>query len=199
MSITVPPPHCRMEELRQRLLHHQLQVQPHHDSQDVRLTYLPARGIGEIARLILIHAGRHFSDVRLSKEEFSAVKPFLPYGSLPVLEYQGELVCESMAIAQFLAAECGLAGSTGLERARAAKVGLALQGVHIDCVAWMFGGEAAKEGRKEKFLQVILPRKLDQLEARLEQGEGEFLAGGQVTWADLMLVVIFDNLRYHDN
>ena len=73
------------------------------DDCDIKLTYFPSRGRAEISRLILTHAGVKFDDIRLTGEEFAQVKPLLPYGSMPVLEYKGEVICESMAIAKFLA------------------------------------------------------------------------------------------------
>ena len=45
------------------------------------------------------------------------LKPSLPYGQLPVLEWDGATVSQSMAIARFLAHECGLAGASHLEDA----------------------------------------------------------------------------------
>ena len=45
------------------------------------------------------------------------LKPSLPYGQLPVLEWDGATVSQSMAIARFLAHECGLAGASTLEDA----------------------------------------------------------------------------------
>merc|ERR1712181_135822 len=84
------------EELRKRL-GESLKVKTS-NSEELRLTYFPARGRAEISRLILAHAGVKFDDIRLSGEEFGKVKPLLPYGSMPILEYKGEVICESMAI-----------------------------------------------------------------------------------------------------
>merc|ERR1712198_768900 len=86
-----------VEELRKRL-GDSLKVKTS-NSEDLRLTYFPARGRAEISRLILAHAGVKFDDIRLTGEDFAKVKPLLPYGSMPILEYKGEVICESMAIA----------------------------------------------------------------------------------------------------
>ena len=48
----------------------------------------------------------------------ATLKPTLPFGQLPVLEYQGTTISQSMAIARFLARECGLAGQNALEEAK---------------------------------------------------------------------------------
>ena len=44
----------------------------------------------------------------------ASLKPALPYGQLPVLEVDGVTICQSMAIARYLANECGLAGSSSI-------------------------------------------------------------------------------------
>ena len=52
----------------------------------------------------------------------AALKPTLPYGQLPVLEYKGTTICQSMTIARFLANEFGMAGDTAIEKAQADEV-----------------------------------------------------------------------------
>ena len=60
-----------VEELRKRL-GESLKVKTS-NSEELRLTYFPARGRAEISRLILAHAGVKFDDIRLSGEEFGKV------------------------------------------------------------------------------------------------------------------------------
>ena len=47
--------------------------------------------------------------------------PFLamPLGQVPILEFNGVVISQSIAIARFLAKEFGLAGKTNLEQAQA--------------------------------------------------------------------------------
>ena len=52
----------------------------------------------------------------------AALKPTLPFGQLPVLEYKGTTICQSMTIARFLANEFGLAGDTPIEKAQVDEV-----------------------------------------------------------------------------
>ena len=47
-----------------------------------------------------------------------SLKSSLPYGQLPVLEYQGATLCQSITVARFLAKEYGLAGRDSLENAK---------------------------------------------------------------------------------
>ena len=52
----------------------------------------------------------------------ASLRPSLPYGQLPILEYNGEVLCQSITIARFLAKQFGLAGDTSLESAQADEV-----------------------------------------------------------------------------
>ena len=64
-----------VEELRKRL-GESLKVKTS-NSEELRLTYLPARGRAEITRLILAHAGVKFDDIRLTGEDFAKVDKIL--------------------------------------------------------------------------------------------------------------------------
>merc|ERR1711909_43512 len=161
-----------VEELRKRL-GESLKVKTS-NCEDLRLTYFPARGRAEISRLILAHAGLKFDDIRLSGEDFGKVKPLLPYGSMPILEYKGEVICESMAIAKFLAELCNVAGNTILEKAKAEEVVLAINGIFESVAKCLFAPEGEKAGLKKKLIEETLPQKFGQLEGRLCLNGGQF-------------------------
>ena len=92
---------------------------------------------------------------RLSQYEYLILET--PCGQLPVLNYNGVEISQSMAIARFLANEFGLAGKTNLEKARADMI--------VDCVGDMLAGAVAviraPEGQKDapiaKLLNEIIP------------------------------------------
>merc|ERR1711963_1074839 len=153
-----------VEELRKRL-GESLKVKTS-NCEEIRLTYFPARGRAEISRLILAHAGVKFDDIRLSGEDFAKVKPLLPYGSMPILEYKGEVICESMAIAKFLAELCNVAGTTILEKAKAEEVVLAINGIFESVAKCLFAPEGERAGLKKKLIEETLPQKFGQLEGR---------------------------------
>merc|ERR1712130_743615 len=171
-----------VEELRKRL-GDSLKVKTS-KSEDLRLTYFPARGRAEISRLILAHAGVKFDDIRLTGEDFAKVKPLLPYGSMPILEYKGEVICESMAIAKFLAELTNLGGTT-----------TTVNGIFESVAKCIFAPEGERAGLKKKLIEETLPQKFGQLEGRLCLNGGQFFSGNALTYADIMLVVLQDNLR----
>ena len=121
----------------------------------IRLVYFNARGRAELSRLILAQAGQEYEDVRISKDEWPAMKPgntykdewpkdeFLldcqnilnnisfvlvdmPGGQLPVLEIDGEKIGQSITIARFLANKFHLTGKTEIEKAKADMI--------LDCI-----------------------------------------------------------------
>jgi len=183
----------RMEELK-KLLEQSLKVEAN-DLDEIRLFYFPVRGRAEIARLILAQAGVAYQDIRIKREDFLKVKSILPYGSLPILEYKGEVIAESMAIAKLLAEHCGLAGSSNLVKARADEVALALNGLLDNISKFFFAPEETKAALRKEFCEKTLPLKFSQLEERLCQNGGQHFAGNSLTYADLMLVVLNDNFR----
>merc|ERR1712173_562991 len=158
-----------VEELRKRL-GESLKVKTG-NCEEIRLTYFPARGRAEISRLILKHAGVKFDDIRLTGEDFAKVKPILPYGSMPVLEYKGEVLCESMAIAAFLA------DTNAVEKAKANEIVLAMNGLFETIAKILFSPEGEKAGMKKKLLEETLPQKFGQLEGRLCLNGGQFFSG----------------------
>ena len=105
---------------------------------NIKLTYFNGRGRGETARLILAYGGMDYEDRRVSfgnilifccsgyneniTEDMPSLKPSLPFGQLPLLEVDGDTICQSMAIARYLASECGIAGSSGLVKAQVDEV-----------------------------------------------------------------------------
>jgi len=82
-----------------------------------KLTYFNIRGLGEGPRLIFAQAGVKFEDHRLPMDstEYKAISPF---GQIPILEVDGQIIGQSAAIMRYLAHQYGLAGDTPLEDAQ---------------------------------------------------------------------------------
>ena len=69
----------------------------------IKLTYFNLRARAEPARLVLAYAGAKYDDVRLpapwdNPKPWAALKPTTPYGQCPLLEWDGEVIAQSMAI-----------------------------------------------------------------------------------------------------
>ena len=73
----------------------------------IKLTYFNLRARAEPARLVLAYAGAKYEDVRLpapwdNPKPWADLKPNTPYGQCPLLEWDGEVIAQSMAITRFL-------------------------------------------------------------------------------------------------
>jgi glutathione S-transferase len=156
-----------------------------------KLTYFNVRGRGEIIRLVFAAAGAEYTDNRIERETWPTLKAGTPFGQLPILEIDGKTLCQSNAIARYVARKHKLAGHTELESAQV--------DMTIDCfedstkpiLQFFFEKDEAKKGElKKKYLEEQLPQFLTQLENLLKQNHGgdKFFVGTELTWADLAFI-----------
>ena len=155
----------------------------------VKLTYFNLRGRAEPTRLLLAYGGIEYEDCRVTPgfedpTEWMALKPKTPYGSLPLLEWNGECLAQSMAIARFVAKEVGLAGRCNMECAQVDEIVDAVNDLGVAGAQAMFSKD---EEKIKKFMMENIPNTLAQLEKRLCGRGGQFFVGNAFSWADLML------------
>jgi len=158
----------------------------------ITLTYFNFTGRAELARLILAYAGANYTDERLTGEQFRELKSKLPNGQLPVLNYNGTIMAQSMTISRFLANKYNLAGRTNLEKAQADEIVDTIEDLFNSSVfPTMFGEE---EEKKKKIATAIEKTEegFKKLEARLDSRGGQFFAGNNLTWADLEIYFYID-------
>merc|ERR1711983_4010 len=79
---------------------------------NVKLTYFNLRARGEPCRLLLAYGGIKYEDERIPPpwdptSTWSTLKPTTPFGQLPILNWDGVEICQSMASARFIAREGG--------------------------------------------------------------------------------------------
>ena len=72
----------------------------------IKLTYFNLRARAEPARLVLAHAGVQYEDRRIpapwdNPAPWAAIKPTTPYGQCPLLEWDGEVIAQSMTITRW--------------------------------------------------------------------------------------------------
>nr|WEX24894.1 glutathione S-transferase [Saccharina japonica] len=86
-------------------------------SSTMTLTYFDFAGPAEPVRLALAMTGQPWEDKRVSFQEFSALKPGLPNGQVPVLEVHGKLLPQSGAQLRYVGKLAGLYPEDPLEAA----------------------------------------------------------------------------------
>jgi len=156
-----------------------------------KLTYFDGRGRGEIIRLILTQADVPFEDVRISYQEFAERKSSLPFLQLPIFEIDGKItLCQSNAIARYLARKYDLAGKTELEQVQADMIVDCMQDILYPTVDLYLEQDPSKKAELKKKFEEQLPVWLSKLEAfLLTNNSGDsFFVGDSLTWADLFLV-----------
>ncbi|NXO31289.1 HPGDS synthase, partial [Cisticola juncidis] len=84
-----------------------------------KLTYFNLRGRAEISRYLFAYSGKQYEDHRIEAADWPKIKPTIPFGKLPILEVDGVIIHQSLAIARYLARDAGLAGQTPVEQALA--------------------------------------------------------------------------------
>ncbi|NWI18453.1 HPGDS synthase, partial [Crypturellus soui] len=82
-----------------------------------KLTYFNLRGRAEIIRYLFAYSGKQYEDHRIEAAEWPKIKPTIPFGKVPILEVDGVIIHQSLAIARYLAREAGVAGKTPVEQA----------------------------------------------------------------------------------
>ena len=166
-----------------------------------KLYYFPIRGRGEIIRLLFAAAGQEYEDITITFEEWPKKKETFPTGQLPTFEVDGQTMCQSLAIARYLAREFGYAGKSNIEQGLVDQV--------VDTVndylgefflAWFRSGEN-KKTEVEKYMRETTPKTLKCIEKWLKENDGGdgFFVGSTVTMADLLLYEALTNIIQIDS
>jgi glutathione S-transferase len=146
----------------------------------------------ETSRIALHLGGIPFEDERMSHDQFRVLKATgkLPYGQLPVLEVDGAVIAQSLAIARFCGRQSGLYPAENL--VDAARVDEILD--TASQITELFHPSMREEDRekraamRQELATQTAPRWLDFLEKRLlSSGKTHYFVGGQLTIADLAI------------
>jgi len=151
-----------------------------------KITYFNARGRAEVARQILAYADVKFEDNRITREQWGALKPTMPFGQVPILEVDGKILSQSQAINRYLARQFGLAGSNDWEAAKIDELNDGLVDVMGNIRPWFM------EQDPEKKKQIWAKLETDHFEPMLvcydkflaQNGTGHFV-GNKMSWFDI--------------
>ena len=132
-----------------------------------------------------------------------------PMGQVPILEYDGDVFCQSTTIARFLARKYNLAGKNDIAAAEADQAVDALNDIFSHFVAWHKESDETKKNEMMKVLtEETIPAWLQMMEKYLTSKGGKYLAGDELTWADLaffnfasMILMVYtkNNKIIHDS
>ncbi|EDV25617.1 expressed hypothetical protein [Trichoplax adhaerens] len=163
-----------------------------------RLTYFNSRGRGEIIRYLFALAGVPYEDVRVTSEEWKKMKSDskAPFGQLPMLEVDDKVLCQSHAIAAYLAREFGFAGKTSADEYKVYAVQGAVTDVMTKLIGIFFEADEAKKAEKLKdFSENFLPPWLSAVEKVYKEGGTSFFVGDSLTLGDLYFLLTAETLQ----
>ena len=146
-------------------------------------------GRGEDCRLALYLAGVDFVDDRIPRAQWAERKEQTVWGSVPVLEHQGQRLGQSNAILWFIGQAHGLLPEDPFEAARHLSILAAVEDVRhkLAPTLWMKDPEQKKAAR-EAIADGWLRDWARRMEACL--GEGPFVGGDAIGVVDLKLFVL---------
>ncbi|KAI6176328.1 GST protein [Aphelenchoides bicaudatus] len=159
------------------------------------LHYFDVRGRGEPIRLILQYAKVPFNDVRIQRQEWRAKKQTFPFGQLPVLETNGQLIPQSYAIARYLSKKYGLYGSNYEEAAQIDAVADLYKDFIFEVAPYLHRKPTAdKEQMKKSIFEPALEKFIPLFEKLLEQSKSGFF-GKNVSFADFFFAEGIQSLK----
>ncbi|PIO37656.1 hypothetical protein AB205_0082100, partial [Aquarana catesbeiana] len=112
-----------------------------------------------------------------------------PFGKLPVLEIDGVIYNQSLAISRYLAKQAGLTGKSALD-----DLNIDIIIANLDDLVTLFPWEGEKQKINE-YMEKNCHPVLSGLEKAL--GDKKWFAGDYVTWADFFWDNCVDMFEYH--
>ncbi|KAJ3663474.1 hypothetical protein Zmor_007733 [Zophobas morio] len=156
-----------------------------------KLTYFDLQGLAEMCRYLFSYGGIEFEDVRIKREDWPQHKDKTPFGVLPILEHNGKVAGQSIAIARYLAKKVKLGGNNDWEDLEIDAIVDTMNDIKLKLTPMLMEQDAAKkkvvlEAAKKDIFGFYFPR----LEAMVEKNKG-YLVLGRLTWADFYFATIF--------
>ena len=160
-----------------------------------KLYYFPGRARAELIRWIFVQAGVPYEDIRKGGEDWAALKPSTPYGSMPVLEIDGKMYAGSGPLARYVAEQHGLAGSNALENLELASIYDVIEDLLLRAILCHFEKEDARKAQLKKDLdEQHFPKYLGILNKLITDNaapEG-WIYGKKITYIDLRVALVGD-------
>ncbi|KAF5279388.1 hypothetical protein FQA39_LY05498 [Lamprigera yunnana] len=176
-----------------------------------KLTYFPTTGVAEPIRFLFSYGKLEFEDIRFEIDDWPKIKPTMPFGQVPVLEVDGKLANQSVAICRYVGELIKLDGVDTWENLeingiadtvndlRASKyttcVCTSYYNIYsIEIAAYHYEKDPdVKENLKGPLFNETLPYYLERLDAIVKANDSH-LAVGKLTWADFFFVGLLDYL-----
>jgi glutathione S-transferase len=163
----------------------------------LKLTYFDFHGgRGEVARLAMHIGAVAFEDERVKPSDWPARKASTPFGGMPVLEIDGQLVAQCNGINRFTGKLAKLYPDDPLQAAFCDEAMDAVEDIssQVGATMWITDDEE-KQRRRKALVDGPIPFYLRALASRLAQRGGVWFADGRLTVADLKVFLWIRHLK----
>jgi len=166
-----------------------------------KLYYFNARGIAEPIRFILAYGGVEYEDIRSPLDGFpptlpSEIKDKCTWGQVPVIEFEGKKLAQSLAITRYFAKKFKLVPQDDFQAALCDEYVDATRDYFMSWVPILKEEDAAKkEQLKQEMLITSKKKFIDVFESIVKANDGKHLVGKSLTWADIYLAHLMNNFE----
>ena len=150
---------------------------------------------GEPARLAMHIAGVEFEDRRIPWKDWPAVRDSMPFKSMPILEVDGRLIAQSNTINRYVGKLTGLYPKDDWQAALVDELMDAIEDITVEIEETIALEAEAKKKAREELSNDLLLRYLQQIDARLKRGGGEWFVENRLTVADLKCYIWIRSLK----
>jgi glutathione S-transferase len=162
----------------------------------LKLSYFDAHGgRGEPTRLALSVGGIAYEDNRIPGPDWPKVKPTTPFGALPTLEVDGQIISQCNTINRYIGRLADLYPTDPWQAALCDEVMDAVEDIDTKVGATFNLSDEGKKVERAKLVSDVYPVYLGRFQKLLEAHGGEYFAGGQLTVADLKVFVFIRRLK----
>ncbi|XP_050067539.1 glutathione S-transferase [Anopheles maculipalpis] len=163
---------------------------------DYKVYYFNVKALGEPLRFLLSYGNLPFDDVRITREEWPALKPTMPMGQMPVLEVDGKRVHQSLAMCRYVAKQINLAGDNPLEALQIDAIVDTINDFRLKIAIVAYEpDDLVKEKKMITLNNEVIPFYLTKLNVIAKENNGHLVLG-KPTWADVYFAGILDYLNY---
>ncbi|KAJ8715261.1 hypothetical protein PYW08_005242 [Mythimna loreyi] len=158
-------------------------------------SYFDVKGWGEQCRLLLTYGGEEFEDHRFTHEQWPEFKPMTPFGQAPVIEIDGKMYAQSLAISRYLGRKYRLVGDTPEDALEIDQnVDLLIDLILKAGQIYREPDAARKESLYAEAIKNVFPDYLERLNSIFSKNNGH-IALGKLTWGDFVVAGSFDALK----
>jgi glutathione S-transferase len=164
---------------------------------NLKLTYFDMHaGRGETARIALFIGKVPYDDARVPFAQFPALKPSLPFGAIPVLEVDGQVLAQSNGINRYVGKLTGLYPEDALEAAFCDEAMDAVEELSAK-IAPSFAIQDPEEKKRARIALADGPisQAFVAIEKRLAARGGEWFADRRLTVADIKIFLALRHLK----